>query len=423
MRKIFTKFNLVVAIFLMSLVIAMPVAHAETFSLTYDNNGNLIDGQYFSYVYNEFNQLVEVYDSLGNLIEEYAYDYEGNRVKKVEHFFDGTSETTYYPFPEQVRKVDANGTEDTYYYFLDGETIARDDPDGSRKYYHNDHLGSHTVVTDDNGAVVEETEYLPYGKVLSGGDTDFLYNGKEQDSTNLLYYGARYYDAEMRQFTQPDTIIADYYDPQNLNRYSYVLNNPYKYVDPDGHIPVALMGLAVGATYLAAITSPYWMPYIGAYFTNQDINDVQTAVQEPSAGNVAWAGIALVPAVTELKTGAKLAKSGTEVASKIPINKLRGHETTDATHLFREGAKSHVNKPIDAIRIGDEYLINDGVGRSMRALKEGDSFVNANIVAEYSDVEHLKTAASEGYGVAKRDLFFWERSTKIVDAKRWDNLK
>jgi RHS repeat-associated protein len=237
------------------LILLMPITYAETFNFTYDDNGNLINSQYFSYEYNSFNQLEYVYDSVGNLIEEYTYDHEGNRIKKIEYFFDGTNETTYYPFKEMTRKVNDNGTEDTYYYFLDGQTIARDNPDGSRYYYHNDHLGSHSVVTDENGDVVEETEYLPFGKVLSGGDADFLYTGKELDGVGTYYFGARYMDPTLRQFTQPDTIIPDIYDPQSLNRYSYVLNNPYKYVDEDGHNPVLMVG---GIAFLTAATI-YWV--------------------------------------------------------------------------------------------------------------------------------------------------------------------
>ena len=56
------------------------------------------------------------------------------------------------------------------------------------------------------------------------------------DDSGLMYYVARYYRPEtFKHFTQPDTIIQNVYDPQSLNHYSYVLNNPYKYVDPSGN--------------------------------------------------------------------------------------------------------------------------------------------------------------------------------------------
>lgn len=50
----------------------------------------------------------------------------------------------------------------------------------------------------------------------------------------------------MARFIQPDPIIADQYNPQNLNRYAYVLNNPYKYVDPNGKEIVFAVRPALG---------------------------------------------------------------------------------------------------------------------------------------------------------------------------------
>ena len=49
-----------------------------------------------------------------------------------------------------------------------------------------------------------------------------------------MYYGARFYDGALGRFIQPDTIVPEPGDPQALNRYSYVLNNPLRYTDPTG---------------------------------------------------------------------------------------------------------------------------------------------------------------------------------------------
>lgn len=63
-----------------------------------------------------------------------------------------------------------------------------------------------------------------------------------------MYYGARYHSPYLRQFTQPDSIIQSIYNPQNLNRYTYTLNNPIKYVDPSGNI-VFFAAVTVAAIY------------------------------------------------------------------------------------------------------------------------------------------------------------------------------
>jgi RHS repeat-associated protein len=66
-------------------------------------------------------------------------------------------------------------------------------------------------------------------------DTDKLFTGQRLDDTGLYYYNARYYDATIGRFISADTIVSNPMNPQTLNRYSYCLNNPLKYVDPSGH--------------------------------------------------------------------------------------------------------------------------------------------------------------------------------------------
>ena len=61
------------------------------------------------------------------------------------------------------------------------------------------------------------------------------FTGQRLDTTELYYYGARYYDASIGRFVSADTIVPHPTNPQSLNRYSYCLNNPLKYVDPNGH--------------------------------------------------------------------------------------------------------------------------------------------------------------------------------------------
>ena len=66
-------------------------------------------------------------------------------------------------------------------------------------------------------------------------NTDKLFTGQRLDQTGLYFYNARYYDAEIGRFISADSIVPDWTNPQSLNRYSYCLNNPLRYVDPSGH--------------------------------------------------------------------------------------------------------------------------------------------------------------------------------------------
>ena len=109
-------------------------------------------------------------------------------------------------------------------------------------YYHTDALGSPVAVTDENASVVWKADYDVFGKTLNeiseNEINNYQYNAKEIDNTGLLYYNARYYDSYIGRFTTADTINGKIEEPQSLNRYVYVQNNPLKYVDPSGNEPV-----------------------------------------------------------------------------------------------------------------------------------------------------------------------------------------
>ncbi len=74
-------------------------------------------------------------------------------------------------------------------------------------------------------------------RVPDGVGIDAHMIGQTHDTTTgLMHYNARYYDPLLGRFISADTIIPNPADPQQLNRYSYVTNNPVSYNDPDGHV-------------------------------------------------------------------------------------------------------------------------------------------------------------------------------------------
>ena len=106
-------------------------------------------------------------------------------------------------------------------------------------FYHSDHFGSTTLVTDEQGQVVERVEYTPFGSVSvrdGPATVPHQFTGQRHDATTgFSFYGARYYDPTLGRFIQPDALVPDPTNPQALNRYSYVQNNPVTFVDPSGH--------------------------------------------------------------------------------------------------------------------------------------------------------------------------------------------
>ncbi len=116
---------------------------------------------------------------------------------------------------------------------------------GTLYYFANDHLGGTAVVMDASGAMVSRTRYYPYGNAwtqeFGGGataiPTDRLFTGQRRYGarSGIYHYGARFYSADIGRFLSPDSIVPGAGDPQSLNRYSYVANNPLRYTDPTGH--------------------------------------------------------------------------------------------------------------------------------------------------------------------------------------------
>ena len=129
----------------------------------------------------------------------------------------------------------------TKYYHHGGARVAM--RQGGEVYYlHGDHLGSTSLTTDDQGSVVHEARYLPFGEerwVDGEGVTDFTYTGQRDEAGFGLHdYNARFYSSRLGRFISPDSIVPDFANPQSLNRLSYVVNNPVKHSDPTGHDPL-----------------------------------------------------------------------------------------------------------------------------------------------------------------------------------------
>ena len=116
--------------------------------------------------------------------------------------------------------------------FQEGDTYEK-----MQFYYHPDHLGSSSYITNLDGEVVQHIEYVPFGEVFveernNIWNTPYLFNAKEFDEeTGLYYYGARYYDPRISLWISTDPYEDKY---PFVNSYCYVLNNPIKLIDPNG---------------------------------------------------------------------------------------------------------------------------------------------------------------------------------------------
>jgi RHS repeat-associated protein len=165
----------------------------------------------------------------------------------------GTPDNTYVPagWPRRViplQDKDPSGPPGApiqYYPPMSNETAepgfayegAGQIEESGRYFYHGDHLGSTSYVTDARGRVSQYVAYMPYGEALfeehsNTRDMPYLFNSKERDEeTGLYYYGARYLDPETAVWYGVDPLAMKYPD---YSPYVYCANNPINCIDPDG---------------------------------------------------------------------------------------------------------------------------------------------------------------------------------------------
>ena len=104
-------------------------------------------------------------------------------------------------------------------------------------FYHSDHLGSTSYITDDHANITQYDAYLPYGELLvdehsSSEDLPYKFNGKQFDEeTGLYYYGARYMNPVTSLWYGVDPLAEKYVA---TGGYVYTLDNPVRLIDPDG---------------------------------------------------------------------------------------------------------------------------------------------------------------------------------------------
>ena len=233
--------------------------------------------------------------------------------------------------------------------------------DTEKRYYHYNHIGSTTAITDADGDLVYRIAYGTYGELTGIYDTDgdpvedktavirsenlrFLYNGRygvETGADGLYYMRARYYNPQIKRFINRDIIDGSITDSQSLNKYSYVQGNPVNLIDP--------FGLCAQDYFSRA--GHELLDWLGFIFDPADAINFLWYTAEGNAAMAAATAVAIVPAAGSfiakgtkqaIKAGKKAAQKAGEKAAKNATEKAA--KKAAAKKLAKEAGKEAAEK-------------------------------------------------------------------------------
>lgn len=241
---------------------SVALATGGTATFSYDSNGNLTSGNGKTISYNAFNKPVSI--SKGGITSSFYYGADQMRYKQVKTGKPNGTETTIY-IDKAYEEITYNGETQKKVYI--GDTIITEtegtSSDSKIGFVHRDRLGSVVTITDENGNVVDNKSYDPFGKPRKGtfelaetstlagiaqldgfvasGDSKDLHTRRgftdheHLDDAELIHMNGRVYDYNIGRFLSVDPFIQEPGNSQSMNPYSYILNNPLGGTDPSGY--------------------------------------------------------------------------------------------------------------------------------------------------------------------------------------------
>jgi len=279
----------------------------QYYSWSYDSIGNLLysnDNKEKFYQYNNADkpqQLVKIgdeninYDSFGNIIQTNAYQIDWTSFSKPKNINVNQKKSNiniqfdYGPNRERIIKKNGGLTVhyinnlyekwintsnnvttivEKFYIKVLNKIIATKVVTNSTAnlfYLNLDAFGSVESINNDNGQLLIKYNYTAFGyrdisysnislelkKIFNLGfsSNDCI------DGDRLIYFNGRIYDSVLNRFLNADPYIKEPYNIQNLNRYSYGLNNPFKYNDPSGFLFGNLVQIITNPTFIIAVVA------------------------------------------------------------------------------------------------------------------------------------------------------------------------
>ncbi|TQV88051.1 fibronectin type III domain-containing protein [Aliikangiella coralliicola] len=238
-----------------------------TVTYQYDNNGNRTHENGSEVIrYNTFNKPVWI--NKGGVVSNFYYGSDQMRYKQVKTGKSGGDETTIY-IGKAYEEIRYNGKTTKKSYLSDSiitEKVEGNSTSYEAGFVHRDRLDSVVTITDENGNVVDNKSFDPFGKprkatmeridpteiatltnvanvggYLNNGDSTELTTRRgftdheHLDDAELIHMNGRVYDYNIGRFLSVDPFIQEPGNSQSMNPYSYIMNNPMAGTDPSGY--------------------------------------------------------------------------------------------------------------------------------------------------------------------------------------------
>ena len=213
-------------------------------SFRYDNAGNLYkkisSKKTVEYKYDADNLLISYVDNSNRI--EFEYDSDGNRTAKIVNgvrteYINDLASPIIQVLLKRVQKRFFNDEKLIRYVY--GSSKISQSCNGETQFYLYDSIGRNVcALIESSGEMLNSYEYDSFGNVTLENQkikNVYKYCGEQFDEeTGLIYLRNRYYDPEIGRFISKDKNFGDLFNPQTLNPYVYVENNPVNFVDPLG---------------------------------------------------------------------------------------------------------------------------------------------------------------------------------------------
>ena len=418
-----------------------------------DANGNMTSGDGRTLTWTPFNMPLAITQGASTLT--FTYDTEHGRIKQVAP--DGT--TLYINDTSAGLKsekfIGASSTRWVNYVYAGGGIAAVVNVDSvagtTTRYFHKDHLGSTAVITDESGNLVERLAYDSWGKRRNTNGADDPTNSLTSLTTRgftghehlqavaLVHMNGRVYDPLLGRFLSADPHIQDAGNTQSLNRYSYVLNNPLCYTDPNGFF---LKGLFKALTRPFGILGFIFRGAVDKFFANSQFAQVLLMASSVfcgpaaaicAAGNAAYlAGVnggslgdmlkAAIIAGASSYAGSSIANSGMSIAAQVGTSAVVGGIASAASGGdFGKGFLSAGFTAFAGAVVPNAGLIGKVIIGGTASVIGGGKFANGAITAAFVyTVGQINNAASIAAGGPEPEVVE-DGVDSTPDGRNWVN--